>query len=150
MNGLEKGSWIVVLVFASLMSVVPLDPMILSFTMFGLFVVVSVILFQRMIRMNHWLDRVSPFAGVIVGLVAFMLYVGVFVFWVNQAPDSMWLRVMPQLVLVFIGVQLFVYTTASFLAGATRKRPSSFFRPLLIIAVIFYGALLLIPFQYNL
>lgn len=56
----------------------------------------------------------------------------------------------PRLLLMYIGIYLFVVTTSSFLAGATRLKPSRFFRPVLIFSVFFYGAMLLLPLQPGL
>ncbi|WP_214785272.1 hypothetical protein [Exiguobacterium sp. s183] len=46
--------------------------------------------------------------------------------------------VLVRLLLMYTGIYIFVMTTTSFLAGATRLKPSRFFRPVLIFSVFFY------------
>lgn len=147
---LEKLISLLMLVVAIVASFVPLEPHVLSLLVFALFVFISVALFQRFQHENHWLDRVSPLVGVGIGIVAFMVYVGLFVAWFNSSNDSQVWQVIPQLVFMYMGVYLFVVTTASFMAGATRQKPSRFFRPVLIFTVFFYGAMLLLPLQPGL
>ncbi len=147
---LEKLIWVLMFAVATVASFVPLEPLVLSLLVFGLFVFISVSLFQRFQRDDHWLDRVSPLVGVGIGIVAFIVYAGVFVAWFNSSNDSQVWQVIPQLVFMYMGVYLFVMTTASFMAGATRQKPSRFFRPVLIFTVFFYGAMLLLPLQPGL
>ncbi len=138
------------LVVALVASFVPLDPLVLSLLVFALFVFISVALFQQFQREDHWLDRVSPLVGIGIGIVAFIAYAGLFVAWFNSSNDSQVWQVIPQLVFMYIGIYLFVVTVSSFLAGATRVRPSRFFRPVLIFSVVFYGSMLLLPLQPGL
>lgn len=147
---MEKIIWLLMLVVALVASLVPLEPLVLSLVVFALFVFVSVSLFQRFQRENHWLDRVSPLVGVGIGIVALIVYTGLFVAWFNSSLDLQAWQVIPQLIFMYVGVYLFVVTTSSFLAGATRHQPSRFFRPVLIFTVFFYGAMLLIPLQPGL
>lgn len=137
-------------VVALIASLVPLEPLVLSLVVFALFVFISVALFKRFQRENHWLDRVSPLVGVGIGIVACIVYAGLFVAWFNSSIDLQMWQVIPQLVFMYIGIYLFVVTTSSFLAGMTRVRPSRFFRPVLIFSVFFYAAILLLPFQPGL
>lgn len=147
---MEKLVWIVMVGIAFVASFVPLEPVILSLVIFLLFVFVSMALFKQFSKDDHWLDRVSPLVGVGIGIVSFLAYAGLFVAWVNASGDSQVWRIIPQLVFVYVGIYLFVVTTASFLAGATRERPSRFFRPILIFSVVFYAAMLLLPHQPGL
>lgn len=147
---MEKLIWLLILVVALVASFVPLDPLMLSLLVFALFVFISVALFQRFQREDHWLDRVSPLVGVGIGIVACIVYAGLFVAWFNSSIDLQVWQVIPQLVFLYVGVYLFVVTTSSFLAGATRQKPSRFFRPVLIFTVFFYGAMLLLPLQPGL
>ncbi|KAB2865438.1 MAG: hypothetical protein F9K39_01720 [Exiguobacterium chiriqhucha] len=133
-----------------LMVVVALDPLVLSLLVFELFVFISVALFQRFQREDHWLDRVSPLVGVGIGIGAWIAYAALFVAWFNSSNDLQAWQIIPQLIFMYVGVYLFVMTTASFMAGATRQKPSRFFRPVLIFTVFFYGAMLLLPLQPGL
>ncbi|UTT42039.1 hypothetical protein [Exiguobacterium aurantiacum] len=147
---MEKLIWLLMLVVAIVASFVPLEPLVLSLVVFALFVFISVALFQRFQRESHWLDHVSPLVGVGIGVVAWIVYVALFVAWFNSSLDLQAWQVIPQLIFMYIGVYLFVVTTSSFLAGATRQQPSRFFRPVLIFTVFFYGAMLLLPLQPGL
>ncbi len=138
------------LVVALVASFVPLEPLVLSLLVFALFVFISVALFQRFQREDHWLDRVSPLVGVGIGIGALIAYATLFVAWFNSSIDLQVWQVIPQLVFMYIGIYLFVVTVSSFLAGATRVRPSRFFRPVLIFSVVFYGSMLLLPLQPGL
>ncbi len=147
---MEKLVWSLIVVVALVASFVPLEPLLLSFIVFGLFVFISTALFQRFQREDHWLDRVSPLVGVGIGIGAWIAYAAIFVAWSNSSLDFQAWQVIPQLVFMYVGVYLFVMTTASFMAGATRQKPSCFFRPVLIFTVFFYGAMLLLPLQPGL
>ncbi|WP_251128227.1 hypothetical protein [Exiguobacterium sp. s6] len=147
---MEKIIWLLMLIVAIVASFVPLEPRVLSLLVFALFVFISVALFQRFQREDNWFDRVSPLVGVGVGIVAFILYALVFVAWFNSSNDAQVWQVIPQLIFMYVGIYLFVVTTASFMAGATRQKPSRFFRPVLIFTVFFYGAMLLLPLQPGL
>ncbi|WP_236636625.1 hypothetical protein [Exiguobacterium sp. SL-9] len=147
---MEKLIWLLMLVVAIVASFVPLEPLVLSLVVFALFVFISVALFQRFQREGHWLDHVSPLVGVGIGIAAWIAYAALFVAWFNSSLDLQAWQVIPQLIFMYIGVYLFVVTTSSFLAGATRQQPSRFFRPVLIFTVFFYGAMLLIPLQPGL
>ncbi|MDL5375620.1 hypothetical protein ACNOIU_10660 [Exiguobacterium mexicanum] len=147
---MEKLIWLLMLVVALVASFVPLEPLVLSLLVFALFIFISVALFQRFQREDHWLDRVSPLVGVGIGIVAWIAYAALFVVWFNSSIDLRAWQVIPQLVFMYIGIYLFVVTVSSFLAGATRVRPSRFFRPVLIFSVVFYGSMLLLPLQPGL
>ncbi|WP_251130396.1 hypothetical protein [Exiguobacterium sp. s16] len=147
---MEKLIWLLMLVVALVASFVPLEPLVLSLLVFALFVFISVALFQRFQREDHWLDRVSPLVGVGIGIGALIAYATLFVAWFNSSIDLQVWQVIPQLVFMYIGIYLFVVTVSSFLAGATRVRPSRFFRPVLIFSVVFYGSMLLLPLQPGL
>ena len=147
---MEKLIWLLMLVVALVASFVPLEPLVLSLLVFAMFVFISVALFQRFQREDHWLDRVSPLVGVGIGIVAWIAYAALFVAWFNSSIDLQAWQVIPQLVFMYIGIYLFVVTVSSFLAGATRVRPSRFFRPVLIFSVVFYGSMLLLPLQPGL
>ncbi|WP_254281640.1 hypothetical protein [Exiguobacterium aurantiacum] len=147
---MEKLVWIVMIGIALAASFVPLEPFALSLVVFALFVFVSMALFQQFSKDGHWLDRYPPLVGVGLGIVSLIAYIGLFIAWVNASGDSQVWRVIPQLIFVYVGIYLFTVTMASFLAGATRERPSRFFRPILIFSVVFYAAMLLLPFQPGL
>jgi len=149
---LEKLIWLLMLVVALVASFVPLEPLVLSFVVFTMFVFISVALFQQFQRVDHCLDRVSPHVGVGIGIGigAWIAYAALFVAWFNSSIDLQAWQVIPQLVFMYIGIYLFVVTVSSFLAGATRVRPSRFFRPVLIFSVVFYGSMLLLPLQPGL
>ena len=147
---MEKLIWLLMLVVALVASFVPLEPLVLSLLVFALFIFISVALFQRFQREDHWLDRVSPLVGVGIGIGALIAYAALFVAWFNSSIDLQTWQVIPQLVFMYIGIYLFVVTVSSFLAGATRVRPSRFFRPVLIFSVVFYGSMLLLPLQPGL
>ncbi|WP_240731248.1 MULTISPECIES: hypothetical protein [Exiguobacterium] len=147
---MEKLIWLLMLVVALVASFVRLDPRVLSLLVFALFVFISVVLFRRFQREDHWLDRVSPLVGVGIGIGACIAYAALFVAWFNSSLDLQVWRVIPQLVFMYAGIYVFVVTTSSFMAGATRQKPSRFFRPVLIFAVFFYAAMLLLPLQPGL
>lgn len=147
---MEKLIWLLMVVVALVASFVPLEPFVLSLLVFALFVFISVALFQRFKREDHWLDRVSPLVGVGIGIGAWIAYAALFVAWFNSSIDLRAWQVISQLVFMYVGVYLFVMTTASFMAGATRQKPSRFFRSVLIFTVFFYGAMLLLPLQPGL
>lgn len=147
---MEKLIWLLMLVVALVASFVPLEPLVLSLLVFAMFVFISVALFQRFQREDHWLDRVSPLVGVGIGIGALIAYAALFVAWFNSSIDLQAWQVIPQLVFMYIGIYLFVVTVSSFLAGATRVRPSRFFRSVLIFSVVFYGSMLLLPLQPGL
>lgn len=147
---MKKMIWVLMILVAVVASFIPLEPLALSLVVFALFVFISAALFQRFQREDHWLDRVSPLVGVGIGIFALVVYAGLFVVWFNSSINLQVWQVIPQLVFIYIGIYLFVMTTASFLAGATRQKPSRFFRPILIFTVFFYGAMLLLPLQPGL
>lgn len=140
---LEKLIWVLMLVVATVASFVPLEPLVLSLLVFVLFVFISVALFQRFQRENHWLDRVSPLVGIGIGMTGFVAYVALFLAWANATLDSQLLQMMGQLLFTYVGAYLFVLTISSFMSGATRQKPSRFYRPVLVLSVICYGAMIL-------
>lgn len=140
---MEKLLWLLIISFAFLASFVPLDPLVLTFVVFVLFVLISMALFQRL-REGHWSDRLSPLIVVGLGIVAFIAYLALFLAWGNATLDSQVWQMIGQLVFTYVGVYLFVVTVSGFMAGVTRQKPSRFFQPVLVISVICYGAMLLL------
>lgn len=132
-----------------LVSYVHLDTTIFSLVLFVLFVFVSTALFLRFDE-DHWLDRVSPLVGVGVGILSLIAYLSLIVLVFNELDQLGIWTVLVRLLLMYVGIYIFVMTTTSFLAGATRLKPSRFFRPVLIFSVFFYGAMLLLPLQPGL
>lgn len=146
---MEKIIWLVMLGVSLLVSYVQLDTTLFSLVLFVLFLFVSTALFLRFDE-DHWLDRVSPLVGVGVGVLSLIAYLGLVVVSFNELDQlGMW-TVLVRLLLMYVGIYIFVMTTTSFLAGATRVKPSRFFRPVLIFSVFFYGAMLLLPLQPGL
>lgn len=146
---MEKIIWLLILGVSLLVSYVHLDTTIFSLVLFVLFLFVSTALFLRFDE-NHWLNRVSPLVGVGVGVLSLIAYLGLVVFTFNEL-DQLGIWTVPvRLLLMYVGIYIFVMTTSSFLAGATRLKPSRFFRPVLIFSVFFYGAMLLLPLQPGL
>lgn len=146
---MEKIIWFLILGVSLLVSYVHLDTTIFSLVLFVLFLFVSTALFLRFDE-DHWLNRVSPLVGVGVGILSLIAYVGLVVFTFNEL-DQLGIWTVPvRLLLMYVGIYIFVMTTSSFLAGATRLKPSRFFRPVLIFSVFFYGAMLLLPLQPGL
>lgn len=146
---MEKIIWLFMLGVSLLVSYVHLDTTIFSLVLFVLFLFVSTALFLRFDE-DHWLNRVSPLVGVGVGVLSLIAYLGLVVFTFNELDQLGIWTVLVRLLLMYIGIYLFVVTTSSFLAGATRLKPSRFFRPVLIFSVFFYGAMLLLPLQPGL
>lgn len=146
---MEKIIWLLILGVSLLVSYVHLDTTIFSLVLFVLFLFVSTALFLRFDE-DHWLDRVSPLVGVGVGVLSLIAYLGLIVLAFNEL-DQLGIWTVPvRLLLMYVGIYIFVMTTSSFLAGATRLKPSRFFRPVLIFSVFFYGAMLLLPLQPGL
>lgn len=146
---MEKIIWLFMIGVSLLVSYVHLDTTIFSLVLFVLFLFVSTALFLRFDE-DHWLNRVSPLVGVGVGVLSLIAYIGLVVFTFNEL-DQLGIWMVPvRLLLMYVGIYIFVMTTSSFLAGATRLKPSRFFRPVLIFSVFFYGAMLLLPFQPGL
>ncbi|WP_214815755.1 hypothetical protein [Exiguobacterium sp. s59] len=146
---MEKIIWLFMLGVSLLVSYVQLDATIFSLVLFVLFLFVSTALFLRFDE-DHWLDRVSPIVGVGVGILSLIAYLGLVMVSFNELDQlGMW-TVLVRLLLMYVGIYIFVMTTTSFLAGATRVKPSRFFRPVLIFSVFFYGAMLLLPLQPGL
>lgn len=146
---MEKIIWLLILGVSLLVSYVHLDTTIFSLVLFVLFLFVSTALFLRFDE-DHWLNRVSPLVGVGVGVLSLIAYLGLVVFTFNEL-DQLGIWTVPvRLLLMYVGIYIFVMTTSSFLAGATRLKPSRFFRPVLIFSVFFYGAMLLLPLQPGL
>lgn len=146
---MEKIIWLFMIGVSLLVSYVHLDTTIFSLVLFVLFLFVSTALFLRFDE-DHWLNRVSPLVGVGVGILSLIAYVGLVVFTFNEL-DQLGIWTVPvRLLLMYVGIYIFVMTTSSFLAGATRLKPSRFFRPVLIFSVFFYGAMLLLPLQPGL
>ncbi len=146
---MEKIIWILMVGLSLLVSYIHLEPTIFSIVVFILFLFVSTALFMRF-NQDHWLDRVSPLVGVGVGILSLIAYLGLIVLTFNELDQLGIWTVLVRLLLMYIGIYLFVVTTSSFLAGATRLKPSRFFRPVLIFSVFFYGAMLLLPLQPGL
>lgn len=146
---MEKIIWLLMLGVSLLVSYVHLDATIFSLVLFVLFLFVSTALFLRFDE-NHWLDRVSPLVGVGVGVLSLIAYLGLIVLAFNELDQLGIWTVLVRLLLMYVGIYIFVMTTTSFLAGATRLKPSRFFRPVLIFSVFFYGAMLLLPLQPGL
>lgn len=146
---MEKIIWLLMLGVSLLVSYVHLDTTIFSLVLFVLFLFVSTALFLRFDE-NHWLDRVSPLVGVGVGVLSLIAYLGLIVLAFNELDQLGIWTVSVRLLLMYMGIYIFVMTTTSFLAGATRLKPSRFFRPVLIFSVFFYGAMLLLPLQPGL
>lgn len=146
---MEKIIWLLMLGVSLLVSYVHLDATIFSLVLFVLFLFVSTALFLRFDE-NHWLDRVSPLVGVGVGVLSLIAYLGLIVLAFNELDQLGIWTVSVRLLLMYMGIYIFVVTTTSFLAGATRLKPSHFFRPVLIFSVFFYGAMLLLPLQPGL
>lgn len=146
---MEKIIWLLMLGVSLLVSYVHLDTTIFSFVLFVLFLFVSTALFLRFDE-DHWLDRVSPLVGVGVGVLSLIAYLGLIVLAFNELDQLGIWTVLVRLLLMYVGIYIFVMTTTSFLAGATRLKPSRFFRPVLIFSVFFYGAMLLLPLQPGL
>lgn len=146
---MEKIIWILMVGLSLLVSYIHLEPTIFSIVVFILFLFVSTALFMRFDQ-NHWLDRVSPLVGVGVGVLSLIAYLGMIVLSFNELNQLGIWTVLVRLLLMYIGIYIFVVTTSSFLAGATRLKPSRFFRPVLIFSVFFYGAMLLLPLQPGL
>ena len=146
---MEKIIWLLMLGVSLLVSYVHLDTTIFSLVLFVLFLFVSTALFLRF-QEDHWLNRVSPLVGVGVGILSLIAYLGMIVLSFNELDQLGIWTVLVRLLLMYIGIYLFVVTTSSFLAGATRLKPSRFFRPVLIFSVFFYGAMLLLPLQPGL
>lgn len=146
---MEKIIWLLMLGVSLLVSYVRLDTTIFSFVLFVLFLFVSTALFLRFDE-DHWLDRVSPLVGVGVGVLSLIAYLGLIVLAFNELDQLGIWTVLARLLFMYVGIYIFVMTTTSFLAGATRLKPSRFFRPVLIFSVFFYGAMLLLPLQPGL
>ncbi|MCA0979719.1 hypothetical protein [Exiguobacterium aestuarii] len=146
---MEKIIWLLMLGVSLLVSYVHLDTTIFSLVLFVLFLFVSTALFLRFDE-DHWLDRVSPIVGVGVGVLSLIGYLGLVVVSFNEFDQLGIWTVLVRLLLMYVGIYIFVMTTTSFLAGATRLKPSRFFRPVLIFSVFFYGAMLLLPLQPGL
>lgn len=146
---MEKIIWLFMLGVSLLVSYVHLDTTIFSLVLFVLFLFVSTALFLRFDE-DHWLNRVSPLVGVGVGILSLIAYLGLVVFTFNELDQLGIWTVLVRLLLMYVGIYIFVMTTTSFLAGATRLKPSRFFRPVLIFSVFFYGAMLLLPLQPGL
>lgn len=146
---MEKIIWLLMLGVSLLVSYVHLDTTIFSLVLFVLFLFVSTALFLRFDE-DHWLDRVSPLVGVGVGVLSLIAYLGLIVLAFNELDQLGIWTVLARLLLMYVGIYIFVMTTTSFLAGATRLKPSRFFRPVLIFSVFFYGAMLLLPLQPGL
>ena len=146
---MEKIIWLFMLGVSLLVSYVHLDATIFSLVLFVLFLFVSTALFLRFDE-DHWLDRVSPLVGVGVGVLSLIAYLGLIVLAFNELDQLGIWTVLVRLLLMYVGIYIFVMTTTSFLAGATRLKPSRFFRPVLIFSVFFYGAMLLLPLQPGL
>ncbi|MCT4785223.1 hypothetical protein ACFQO8_09305 [Exiguobacterium aestuarii] len=146
---MEKIIWLFMLGVSLLVSYVQLDATIFSLVLFVLFLFVSTALFLRFDE-DHWLDRVSPIVGVGVGVLSLIGYLGLVVVSFNELDQLGIWTVLVRLLLMYVGIYIFVMTTTSFLAGATRVKPSRFFRPVLIFSVFFYGAMLLLPLQPGL
>ena len=146
---MEKIIWLFMLGVSLLVSYVQLDTTIFSLVLFVLFLFVSTALFLRFDE-DHWLDRVSPIVGVGVGVLSLIAYLGLIVLAFNELDQLGIWTVFVRLLLMYVGIYIFVMTTTSFLAGATRLKPSRFFRPVLIFSVFFYGAMLLLPLQPGL
>ncbi|WP_074035251.1 hypothetical protein [Exiguobacterium sp. AT1b] len=146
---MEKIIWLFMLGVSLLVSYVHLDTTIFSLVLFVLFIFVSTALFLRFDE-DHWLDRVSPLVGVGVGVLSLIAYLGLIVLAFNELDQLGIWTVLVRLLLMYVGIYIFVMTTTSFLAGATRLKPSRFFRPVLIFSVFFYGAMLLLPLQPGL
>lgn len=146
---MEKIIWLLMLGVSLLVSYVHLDTTIFSFVLFVLFLFVSTALFLRFDE-DHWLDRVSPLVGVGMGVLSLIAYLGLIVLAFNELDQLGIWTVLVRLLLMYVGIYIFVMTTTSFLAGATRLKPSRFFRPVLIFSVFFYGAMLLLPLQPGL
>ncbi|WP_214883029.1 MULTISPECIES: hypothetical protein [unclassified Exiguobacterium] len=146
---MEKIIWVLMIGMSLFVSYIHLEPTLFSIVLFILFLFVSTVLFLRFDK-DHWLDRVSPLVGIGVGALSLIAYIGLIVLSFNEIDQlGMW-TVLVRLMLMYVGIYLFVVTTSSFLAGATRLKPSRFFRPVLIFSVFFYGAMLLIPLQPGL
>ncbi|WP_337873608.1 hypothetical protein [Exiguobacterium sp.] len=146
---MEKIIWLLMLGVSLLVSYVHLDTTIFSLVLLVLFLFVSTALFLRFDE-DHWLDRVSPIVGVGVGVLSLIGYLGLVVVSFNEFDQLGIWTVLVRLLLMYVGIYIFVMTTTSFLAGATRLKPSRFFRPVLIFSVFFYGAMLLLPLQPGL
>lgn len=146
---MEKIIWLFMIGVSLLVSYVHLDTTIFSLVLFVLFIFVSTALFLRFDE-DHWLDRVSPLVGVGVGVLSLIAYLGLIVLAFNELDQLGIWTVLVRLLLMYVGIYIFVMTTTSFLAGATRLKPSRFFRPVLIFSVFFYGAMLLLPLQPGL
>ncbi|WP_214875305.1 hypothetical protein [Exiguobacterium sp. CH10] len=146
---MEKIIWLLMLGVSLLVSYVHLDTTIFSLVLFVLFIFVSTALFLRFDE-DHWLDRVSPLVGVGVGILSLIAYLGLIVLAFNELDQLGIWTILVRLLLMYVGIYIFVMTTTSFLAGATRLKPSRFFRPVLIFSVFFYGAMLLLPLQPGL
>lgn len=134
---MEKIIWLFMLGVLLLVSYVHLDTTIFSLVLFVLFLFVSTALFLRFGE-DHWLDRVSPLVGVGVGVLSLIAYLGLIVLAFNELDQLGIWTVLVRLLLMYVGIYIFVMTTTSFLAGATRLKPSRFFRPVLIFSVFFY------------
>ncbi|WP_214794308.1 MULTISPECIES: hypothetical protein [unclassified Exiguobacterium] len=146
---MEKIIWLFMLGISLLVSYVQLDTTLFSFVLFVLFLFVSTALFLRFDE-DHWLDRVSPIVGVGLGVLSLIAYLGLVMVSFNELDQLGIWTVLVRLLLMYVGIYIFVMTTTSFLAGATRVKPSRFFRPVLIFSVFFYGAMLLLPLQPGL
>ena len=146
---MEKIIWLFMLGVSLLVSYVQLDTTLFSLVLFVLFLFVSTALFLQFDE-DHWLDRVSPIVGVGVGVLSLIAYLGLVVVSFNELDQLGIWTVLVRLLLMYVGIYIFVMTTTSFLAGATRVKPSRFFRPVLIFSVFFYGAMLLLPLQPGL
>ncbi|WP_214695331.1 MULTISPECIES: hypothetical protein [unclassified Exiguobacterium] len=146
---MEKIIWLFMIGVSLLVSYVHLDTTTFSLVLFVLFLFVSTALFLRFDE-DHWLDRVSPLVGVGVGVLSLIAYLGLIVLAFNELDQLGIWTVLVRLLLMYVGIYIFVMTTTSFLAGATRLKPSRFFRPVLIFSVFFYGAMLLLPLQPGL
>ncbi|WP_214739698.1 MULTISPECIES: hypothetical protein [unclassified Exiguobacterium] len=146
---MEKIIWILMVIVSLFVSYIHLEPTIFSIVVFMLFVFVSTALFLRF-QEDHWLNRVSPLVGVGIGVLSLIAYIGLLVLSFNELDQLGIWTVLVRLLLMYVGIYLFVVTTSSFLSGATRVKPSRFFRPVLIFSVFFYGALLLLPLQPGL
>ncbi|WP_215142022.1 hypothetical protein [Exiguobacterium qingdaonense] len=146
---MEKIIWILMVGLSLFVSYIHLEPTIFSIVVFMLFLFVSTALFMRF-NQDHWLDRVSPLVGVGIGVLSLIAYLSLIAFSLSEIDQlGMW-TVLVRLLLMYVGIYIFVMTTSSFLAGATRLKPSRFFRPILIFSVFFFGAMLLIPLQPGL
>lgn len=140
---LEKLIWLLMISVACLASFAPLDPLALSLVVFVLFVLISIALDYRL-QKHYWPDHFSPLVGIGFGLIALVAYLALFLVWGDATLDSQMWQMVGQLTFTYTGAYLFVLIISSFLAGATRQKPSRFYRPVLVISVICYGTMILL------